>query len=270
MVKQLRQVVGVQRVQVVDFKKGVFAIIPRPGARLSESALMQAARKSGFTPDRVVAPGGTVTSAPVLPPDARELARIREQMARELLTARQAFRSGDYAQALKLAQQLASEPVGDVPDTKTSAAKKPAVENGSGKDAPDGATGRSAEMRRGEIQQFLSLVTFSLGRYDDAFEAAHTALHSVRPWDWKMLSGHYAKSDVYVAQLRELERSIRVKPTATKRFLIGYHYWMMGHHASARTQLTKAAAASDDKLIPELLKQLNETLEQRNRKETGQ
>ncbi len=258
--------------QVVDYKKGIFAVIPRPGAKLSESALMQAARKSGFTPDRVVAPGGTVTNAPVLPPDALALARIREQVSRELLAAKQAFRAGDYAQALKLAQQLAGEQTGDVRDAKTPSAKKPAGENGSGKEAGgDRSTGRSAEMRRGEIQQFLSLVTFALGRYDDAFEAAHTALHSVPPWDWKTLSGHYEKSDVYVAQLRELETSIRGESTAVKRFLIGYEYWMMGHHAAARTQMSKAAAAApDDTLIPKLLKQVNEILEKPTRKETNQ
>jgi tetratricopeptide (TPR) repeat protein len=110
-----------------------------------------------------------------------------------------------------------------------------------------------------ELFQFLSLSYFALEKYEDAAKAAHVALHRGSPWNWKTLSGHYQKTDKYVSQLRTLEKSIREKPSAEQRFLIGYHYLMLGYKAAARAQLTRAAEKnSDDKVIQALLRNLKQ------------
>lgn len=75
MVKQLRQVAGVEQVKVTDFKKGVFALTPKKEAELSERVISDAVKKSGFTLEKVVRPkgstkGSTETKPPSAKPDA--------------------------------------------------------------------------------------------------------------------------------------------------------------------------------------------------------
>ena len=61
----------------------------------------------------------------------------------------------------------------------------------------------------------------------------------------------------YSLQLRALEDSIRRKSTPEKRFLIGYHYLMLGQPRAARAQFARAAKDKpDDVLIANLLENL--------------
>ncbi len=221
-------------VKVVDFKGGIFAVTPQRGTRLSESVLLAAARRSGFQPDRIVPPGGSSqprASAPSRTDGGEAAAKLAE--------ARTAFHQGDYNEALKLARQVAEKP-------------QPSLETTEPKNDKQNA-------RDAEVQQFLALVYFALARYQDGFSAAHAGLHHGGRWDWKTLSAYYAKTKDYTDQLRALEDSIRKKSTPEKRFLIGYHYVMMGHPKAARAQFARVLEKKpDDALVRELLKTLNE------------
>jgi len=224
-VKQLRQVVGVDSVKIVDFKRGIFGVVPRRGARLSESELLAATRRSGFQPDRVVPPGG---SSP-RPPTRSDTG--------ELAAARAAFRQGNYGAALKLARQLAER---SQPSRKT-----PEPKEGQG------------NVRDGDVQQFLALAYFAHGEYDDAARAARVVLQTGEHWKWNQLSGQYAKKADYAAQLRALENSIRQESTPAKRFLVAYHYLMLGQPKAARAQFERVARARpDDRLTARLLQDL--------------
>ena len=97
--------------------------------------------------------------------------------------AREAFKSGDYPQALQLDQQALAQ-------------------------SPNDAT----------MHEFLALVYFAQGKYPQAATPLYAVL-SVRPgWDWTTLSGMYADVDTYTRQLRAwraISRRIRIRPRVT-------------------------------------------------------
>ncbi|RMH45351.1 MAG: hypothetical protein D6689_00020 [Deltaproteobacteria bacterium] len=68
LVKQVRQVAGVDIVRVVDFKAGVFEVRPKRGKRPSPRAVWDAVGKAGFTAAKLVTPERTYTKRP--PEDA--------------------------------------------------------------------------------------------------------------------------------------------------------------------------------------------------------
>ena len=221
MVKQLRQVAGVERVKVHDFKKGIFAVTPRKGAKLSVSAITEAVKRSGFTPQRIIVPGESTKDSP-RPPRASPAgaAPLPVEIEKLLAGPQDAFREGRFDDALRAARRAAQK-------------------------KPDDAT----------IQQFVSLAGFALSKFEDASTAAHAALHHGPHWKWKRLKGHYAKTEVYTAQLRALEKFVREQPaSAEARFLLAYHYLMLGHSQAARSHLKRLAEQKpDDKLVRQLL-----------------
>ena len=234
MVKQLRQVAGVRQVKVVDFKKGIFALTPKQGVRLSQTAIAAAVKRSGFSLSKVVAPDGRPSKGPPVP------ATPPDEIDKLLAAARKTFRNGDVDRAVKLASAIADQ----IPSFSTNPEKK---------------TGADVSPRDADALQFLSLVSFSQKKYDDAARYTHLALHRGSHWNWKTLSGHYRKSSDYVSQLRTLETSIRNQPTAAKRFLVGYHYLMLGYGDAARKQLELAAKEQPkDAIIQTLLRNLEQ------------
>ena len=114
-----------------------------------------------------------------------------------------------------------------------------------------------------EVQQVLSLCYFATGRYEDARDAAHRALHLGQPWTWKHLASHYADSKEYTKQLRIFEQTLREKGNIDEfRLLLGYHYWMLGHPKVAEKEFVKAMEHDpQDKLLPMLLEQLRKTMD---------
>jgi len=114
-----------------------------------------------------------------------------------------------------------------------------------------------------EVHQFLSLCYFATGRYEDARDAAHRALHLGQPWTWKHLASHYAASKEYTKQLRDFEQTLRENGKIDAfRFLLGYHYWMLGHLKVAEKEFVKAVEHDpQDKLLPMLLEQLRKTMD---------
>lgn len=238
MVKQLRQVAGVRQVKVVDYRKGIFALTPKKGANLSESAITAAVKRSGFTSTKIVAPGGKSSQT-----DGGKTGKATGEklsladLDKLLIEPRAAFRKRDYQQALKLAQEIVVRMDGNGGNRHAN------------RDDPAGS----------EAFQFLSLANFSAGKFDDAANSAHVALHRGPHWKWKSLSGYYANTEQYTSQLRALEESLRTKPSAEKRFLIGYHYLMLGYTDAARGQLTRVAEQNPkDDLVRDLLKRLTE------------
>ena len=117
--------------------------------------------------------------------------------------AREAFKAGDYAQALQLDQQALAQ-------------------------TPNDAT----------MHEFLALAYFAQGKYQQAAAPLYAVL-SVRPgWDWTTLSGMYPDVDTYTGQLRALEAYVKANPdSAQARFVLAYQYLAQGHDPEAVAQL---------------------------------
>ncbi len=117
--------------------------------------------------------------------------------------AREAFKAGDYAKALRLDQQALSQTPND----------------------------RS-------LHEFLALVFFAQGKYDQAAEPLYAVLSVAPGWDWTTLSGMYPDVDTYTRQLRALEANVRANPeSAHSRFVLAYQYLGEGHVEDAVAQL---------------------------------
>lgn len=94
-----------------------------------------------------------------------------------------------------------------------------------------------------DLHQFRSLILFAMGRYQESAAAAHAALVNDNGWNWEILKGFYASTDTYTAQLRALEKFTDAKPkNAPGRFLLAYHYLMLGHARAAVKQLKVVVA----------------------------
>ncbi len=117
--------------------------------------------------------------------------------------AREAFKTGDYAQALQLDQQALAQTPNDV-----------------------------------DLHEFLALAYFANGKYDQAAAPLYGVL-SVRPgWNWTTLIGMYPDLDTYTRQLRALEAYVKANPdSAQARFVLGYQYLTQGHDPEAIAQL---------------------------------
>jgi hypothetical protein len=117
--------------------------------------------------------------------------------------ARQAFKSGDYDNALQLDQQALTQMPND----------------------------RSPH-------EFLSLVLFAQGKYDKAAEPLYAVLSVGPGWDWTTLSGMYPDVETYTGQLRALEAKVRANPeSAAAHFVLAYQYLAQGHVENAVGQL---------------------------------
>lgn len=105
------------------------------------------------------------------------------------------------------------------------------------------------------VHQFRALVLFAMGQYRDSAAAAHVALTGGPGWNWPTLRSFYPSKETYTVQLRALEayRS-KNKQDAASRFLLGYHYMMLGHSDAAAGELVRAIELEPrDKLSAELL-----------------
>ena len=117
--------------------------------------------------------------------------------------ARDAFKAGDYAKALQLDQQALAQ----TPNDRT-------------------------------LHEFLALVFFAQGKYDQAAEPLYAVLSVAPGWDWTTLSGMYPDVDTYTGQLRALEAYVRANPdSAHARFVLAYQYLCQGHVENAVAQL---------------------------------
>jgi tetratricopeptide (TPR) repeat protein len=134
-------------------------------------------------------------------------------------SARAAFYNGDYQQALQYIQQAIKE----MP-------------------------------RDRDVHQLYALILFALGDDRQAAAVAHTVLEDGPGWNWEVVQRFYPLADVYTRQLRNLEQSIATNDSAAARFLLAYHYLMLGHLDSAERQLQRVVALEPrDKLAANLV-----------------
>ena len=154
-------------------------------------------------------------------PASEQYASLGEQYAEQ---AREAFRDGDYRNALRLAGHSAVEMPRDA-----------------------------------AVHELMSLALFALKDYRSAALEAHAALALGPPIDWPTLYAYYGNAETYTGQLRALETFVRDNPKKPEgHFLLGYQYTMMGSKDAAKRELAETVAITPaDKLAEHLMKQLN-------------
>jgi len=88
------------------------------------------------------------------------------------------------------------------------------------------------------MHEFRALVLFALGKYHDAAETLHPVLAVGPGWDWTTMSGLYPDVDTYTKHLRALETFAGANSKAADaRFVLAYHYLILGHDDAAAAQL---------------------------------
>ena len=151
------------------------------------------------------------------PPPAQP---IVDQAVASIDSARTTFQTGDYAQALKLAnlaiQQTPNDPM---------------------------------------LHQFRAICLFALGRYDEAAIPMYTVLSTGPGWDWTTMVSLYPDIEVYTQQLRALEAYSTTNPqAASARFLLAALYMTQGSNDAAAGMLKQVVALQPrDTLSAQLL-----------------
>src|SRR6185312_14266261 len=149
-------------------------------------------------------------------------AEVADPAVAKFNAAREAFRTGDYAGALRLTEEAL-------------------------KTLPNDAT----------LHEFRALVLFAVGKYDIASGPLYAVLSVGPGWDWTTMIGLYPSADIYTDQLRKLEVFVKANPRSTAgRFVLGYHYLTQGHTDAAANQFKEVVAlAPQDALSAQLAKQ---------------
>ena len=137
--------------------------------------------------------------------------------------ARDAFKAGDYSTALQRIQQA----LGPMPNDAT-------------------------------MHEFLALVLFAQGTYDQAAAPLYAVLSIGPGWDWTTLISNYSDANLYTQQLRSLEAFVKANPgSAQAHFVLAYHYITQGHGDAAAGQLKQVVAIQpSDTLSAQLLGKL--------------
>lgn len=134
-----------------------------------------------------------------------------------------AFRSGNYQEALRLAGHAAIDMRGDA-----------------------------------RPHELASLALFALKNYQGAAMEAHAALGLGQPADWNTLYSYYNDLPTYERQLDALTTHATQHPDAADaKFLLAYHNLMMGHKDLAQQQLGEVLKlAPNDQLAVRLLESI--------------
>jgi hypothetical protein len=134
-----------------------------------------------------------------------------------------AFRRGDYHEAMRLTQHAAVDMPQDV-----------------------------------KIHQLLTQTLFALGVYRQAAIEAHAARALGPALHWETLTSYYGDISTYTPQLRALEKYIADHPNAADaRFLLAHQYEMLGHTKNALQNYEAALKlVPADKLAAKLVKDL--------------
>jgi hypothetical protein len=161
-----------------------------------------AAQQPGDAPPQAAAPAYNY-SQPISTTAAPPAQPVADQATTAFDQAREAFKAGDYAQALQLDQQALTQ-------------------------MPNDTT----------LHEFLALVLFAQGKYEQAAAPLYAVLSVGPGWDWTTLSGMYPDVATYTGQLRNLEAYIDANPkSAHARFVLAYQYLCEGHDENALAQL---------------------------------
>jgi Flp pilus assembly protein TadD len=145
---------------------------------------------------------------------------VIDQAVASIDSARGAFQSGDYTQALKLADQAIQQTPNDP-----------------------------------MLHEFRAMCLFAMGLYDQAAAPFYTVLSTGPGWDWTTLSGLYPSIDVYTEQLRALESYCTANPQASSaRFVLAALYMTQGSNDAAAGILKQVVALQPrDQLSAQLL-----------------
>jgi tetratricopeptide (TPR) repeat protein len=139
-------------------------------------------------------------------------------------SARDAFKSGDYALALQLTDEALTSLPNDV-----------------------------------AIQEFRGLVLFALRDYERAAATIYSVLSVGPGWDWATMIDLYPDLDTYTQQLRTLEayRDAHLDQPGP-RFVLGYQYLCEGYPDAAIAEFKEVVKLKpNDKLTADLLKKLS-------------
>jgi tetratricopeptide (TPR) repeat protein len=149
-------------------------------------------------------------------------AEITDPAVAKFDAARAAFRTGDYAGALRLTDEAL-------------------------KVLPNDAT----------LHEFRALVLFAVGKYELAAGPLYAVLSVGPGWDWTTMAGLYPNVEVYTAQVRALEAFVGANQSSTAgHFVLAYHYLTQGHIDVAVAQLKQVMTlAPQDTLSAQLVRQ---------------
>ena len=140
--------------------------------------------------------------------------------------ARNAFKAGDYSNALELTDRAIYRMPSDM-----------------------------------TLHEFRGLVLFALHRYEDAAASLHATRSGGPGWDWRTFVGLYPNVSVYTEQLRALENYCNLNPqSAAARFDLAYLYLTQGNTEVAVDQFKQAVALRpQDAVAARLIQQLEKT-----------
>jgi hypothetical protein len=90
------------------------------------------------------------------------------------------------------------------------------------------------------LHEFRALCLFAVGEYKEAAATLNSLLTSAPGMDWTTLSGLYGNVDDYSKQLRRLEEFAKTnEKDASSRFVLAYHYLVLGHTDEAIKMLQR-------------------------------
>ncbi|MCE5266343.1 MAG: hypothetical protein LLG00_00455 [Planctomycetaceae bacterium] len=149
-----------------------------------------------------------------------ETAPYGETQPDYMAQATDAFRSGDFGNAVRLAGHAALD-----------------------------------DPRNPNVHLMLMLGLFAMGQYRPAAAEAHAVASLGEVPTWAMVYEIYGSVEPYTEQLRALEKFVRENPkSAEARFLLGFEYLITGHREAAGPQLLAALKAMPrDRVAAELL-----------------
>ncbi len=110
-----------------------------------------------------------------------------------------------------------------------------------------------------DLHEFIALDLFAEGKYEEAAIPLYAALSVGPGWNWTTLSGLYPDVETYTRQLRALEAYCRGhQKSAAGHFVLAYQYLAAGHTEAAVDQLKAVVQLlPGDQLSASLLKQLS-------------
>lgn len=113
------------------------------------------------------------------------------------------------------------------------------------------------------LHEMRALTLFAMGKFQAAAAVLDSLLASSPGMDWTTLSGLYGDINDYTRQLRALEAYIEANPNdASARFVLAYHYLVMGHTEDAIDALkTVVKLQPKDVTAQQLLKTLSASSE---------
>ncbi len=163
--------------------------------------------------------GGVDTAQPGIAEDNSRLSSAGEFHSAAL----DAFRRGDYHEAIRLAEHAAIDNPKDV-----------------------------------KVHQLMAQALFALGIYRGAAIEAHAALALGPAMNWDTLYGYYGDASAFTTQLRKLEKYAGDHPKAPDAaFLLGYQYQMTGFPKNAIAQYLEAIRlVPADKLAAKIVTEL--------------